>query len=178
LLPVDAPARLRLCLHHDGRFELSAARLDALPGSPVGLLLAAAPADDVPFPRHKTSLRRRYDAALAAAGRCDAFDVVFANRVGQLTEGARSNVFLRLDGAWYTPALAAGLLPGVMRAVLLDNPVWSAREALLTVADLRRAEAVVVCNALRGPLAARVVGVLEEDDGDDLPALLRAAGGV
>jgi para-aminobenzoate synthetase / 4-amino-4-deoxychorismate lyase len=181
VLPAGAPARLRLRLHHDGRFELRAAPLDALPGGPVGLLLAMAPADAAPFPQHKTSLRGRYDAALAAAGRRGAFDVVFANRQGLLTEGARSNLFLRLDGAWYTPALAAGLLPGVMRAVLLDDPLWRAREAPLTVADLQRAEAVVVCNALRGPRAARVVGRLEEPDsdaGDDLPTLLRAAGGL
>jgi para-aminobenzoate synthetase/4-amino-4-deoxychorismate lyase len=44
-----------------------------------------------------------------------------------------------------------------MRAVLLDDPAWDARECRLTRADLGRAEAVVVCNALRGVLPASVV---------------------
>jgi len=177
-LPKDAPTRLRLSLHHDGRFELTAAAIVKSSGEAVGLLLAAAPVDAAdPFLRHKTSRRARYDAALAAAGRRGAFDVLYVNRQGLLTEGARSNVFLRIDGEWLTPALAAGLLPGVMRSVLLDDPAWRAREAQLTVADLARAAAIVVCNALRGPLPARLLGVLE-DAGEDLPAPLRAAGGL
>ena len=73
-----------------------------------------------------------------------------------MTEGGRSNVFLRLDGRWITPPLSSGLLPGVMRAVLLDDPAWNAVERPLTRDDLRRAEAVCACNALRGAMAATV----------------------
>ncbi|MGE5622047.1 MAG: aminotransferase class IV, partial [Bacillota bacterium] len=73
-----------------------------------------------------------------------------------LTEGGRSNVFVKLDGRWYTPPLACGLLPGVMRAVLLADPAWNAQERRLTLDDLRRADEIVVCNALRGPLRARI----------------------
>ena len=63
-------------------------------------------------------------------------------------------VFVLLDGAWLTPPLAAGVLPGVMRSVLLEDPAWAAREARLTVDDLMRAQQVVVCNALRGAMRA------------------------
>jgi branched-subunit amino acid aminotransferase/4-amino-4-deoxychorismate lyase len=73
-----------------------------------------------------------------------------------LTEGARSNVFVKLDGKWFTPPVACGLLPGVMRATLLADPAWDARERVLTLDDLLRADEIVVCNALRGPLAARL----------------------
>jgi para-aminobenzoate synthetase/4-amino-4-deoxychorismate lyase len=48
------------------------------------------------------------------------------------------------------------LLPGVMRAVLLADPAWNASEKRLTLEELRVAEEVVVCNALRGPLRAMV----------------------
>ncbi|MFL6719754.1 MAG: aminotransferase class IV, partial [Burkholderiaceae bacterium] len=68
------------------------------------------------------------------------------------------NVFLLLDGQWLTPPLDAGVLPGVMRGVLLDDPAWRPREARLTLADLRRAGQVVVCNALRGALRAHIAG--------------------
>jgi len=43
-----------------------------------------------------------------------------------------------------------------MRAVLLEDPAWAAQERSLTRADLARAEALVVCNALRGALPARL----------------------
>jgi para-aminobenzoate synthetase/4-amino-4-deoxychorismate lyase len=66
-------------------------------------------------------------------------------------------VFIKQAGRWYTPPLACGLLPGVMRQVMLNDATWSAREKLLTMDDLRMAEAVVVCNALRGALPAKVV---------------------
>jgi para-aminobenzoate synthetase/4-amino-4-deoxychorismate lyase len=74
-----------------------------------------------------------------------------------MTEGARSNLFIQLDGRWLTPPLAAGVLPGVMRAVLLDAPAWQATEATVTLADLHAAEEIVVCNALRGALRACLI---------------------
>ncbi len=82
--------------------------------------------------------------------------MLFFNAAGELTEGARSNVFVKLGGRWWTPPLTAGLLPGVMRAALLDDPAWAAGERRLTRGDLFDAEAVVVCNALRGVLPAKI----------------------
>lgn len=71
-----------------------------------------------------------------------------------MTEGGRSNVFVKLAGRWYTPPLASGVLPGIMRAVLLDDPAWAARERRLSRSDLLAAEAVVLCNSLRGAMQA------------------------
>ena len=156
--------RLRLALHHDGRIDLVLAPLDELltyPDGCVGLLLAAErldPAD--PLLGHKTTRRRGYDRALHAAIARGAFDVLYANRDGRLAEGARSNVFVRLDGRWYTPPLRDGLLPGVMRGVLLDDPGFDACERSLSIADLERAEAMLVSNALRGAVPARLAGRL------------------
>ena len=147
---------LKLSLSHDGDVALQASSLMPWP-QPVTVLLATQPtcADDL-FLRHKTSLRERYDQAWRAAQAEGAFDMLFHNDRGELSEGGRSNVFLRLDGAWLTPPLEAGVLPGVMRGVLLDDPAWSAREATLTMDDLSDAEEVVVCNALRGAMRATV----------------------
>jgi para-aminobenzoate synthetase/4-amino-4-deoxychorismate lyase len=104
--------------------------------------------------RHKTTLRARYDAAWRAAEAEGAFDMLFFNAEGELTEGGRSNVFVKLQGRWYTPPLACGVLPGVMRSVLLDDPAWNASERRLSRDDLLAAEALVLCNALRGALPA------------------------
>lgn len=156
-LPAATPFRLRLTLHHDGRFDLVAAPLEPLAAGPVTLLLAATAVDgNDPLLRHKTTWRVDYDAAVAEAVRRGAFDMLFCNRDGFLTEGGRSNLFVRLDGEWLTPPLAAGVLPGVLRSVLLQDPAWRAREAWLRPADLARAERIVVCNALRGALEARL----------------------
>ncbi|MET0264558.1 MAG: chorismate-binding protein, partial [Duganella sp.] len=155
-----APAfRLRLALAHSGAFSVQQAPLaplaGAATGTPVRVVLAtdATDAGDL-FLRHKTSVRTRYDAAWREAEAQGAFDTLFFNQHGELTEGGRSSVFVKLDGRWLTPPLRCGVLPGVMRAVLLDDPQWNASEAVITRAMLERAEALMVCNALRGALPA------------------------
>jgi para-aminobenzoate synthetase/4-amino-4-deoxychorismate lyase len=126
--------------------------------SPVHFMLAedATEAGDL-FLAHKTTLRTRYDAAWKSAEAAGAFDKLFFNAAGELTEGGRSNVFVKLGGRWYTPPLSAGVLPGVMRAVLLDDAAWGASERSLSRSDLLAAEAVVLCNALRGALPATLL---------------------
>lgn len=156
-LPAGVPFRMRLGLQPAGEVSLRSAPLAPLPDGPVGLLLSdrVMPSGDRLL-LHKTSLRQAYDEGWREAEAAGAFDMLFFNERGELTEGGRSNVLLRLDGRWYTPPLASGLLPGVMRAVLLDDPAWDLQQRTLSRQDVRRAEAVCVCNALRGVLAARV----------------------
>jgi para-aminobenzoate synthetase/4-amino-4-deoxychorismate lyase len=148
--------RVRIALDQAGLCKVQSGQLAPL-AVPVKLLLSHQPtvASDL-FLRHKTTVRERYDAAWRAAEAQGAFDMLFANAKGELTEGARSNVFVKLHGRWYTPPLSAGVLPGVMRTVLLADPLWDATERRLTFDDLRAAEEVVVCNALRGALRASV----------------------
>lgn len=149
--------RLRLALQADGTCVIQTAPLSALT-VPVLILLANHPTDagDL-FLRHKTTVRAAYDAAWRAAEQQGAFDQLFCNTRGELTEGGRSTLFIKLDGRWYTPPLSAGVLPGVMRSVLLADPAWQAKEKTLTLDDLRQAQEVIVCNALRGALAAKIV---------------------
>jgi para-aminobenzoate synthetase/4-amino-4-deoxychorismate lyase len=153
-LPSDALHRLRLAVDHAGALTLTSGELAPLQ-EPVTVLLAQEPthSGDV-FLRHKTSIRGRYDAAWKAAEAQGAFDMLFFNERGELTEGGRSSVFLRFGEEWLTPPLSAGVLPGVMRGVLLAAPAWHAREAVITRAMLAQADDIVVCNALRGPLRA------------------------
>ena len=154
VLALARPHRLRLSLRADGEVVVQTGPLAPLQ-APVRLLLADDPVDaDDLFLRHKTSIRSRYDAAWKAAESVGAFDTLFFNGRGELTEGARSNVFVCVKGRWYTPPLSAGVLPGVMRGVLLDDPDWNAIEVPITRETLLRAQEIVVCNALRGPLRA------------------------
>lgn len=148
--------RLRLSLQHDGRFDFQCELIQALP-EVVKLLVAPAPCKtDALMLRHKTSVRREYDQAWQAAVREGAFDMLFCNRAGFLTEGGRSNLFIRLAGQWLTPPVSDGVLPGIMRSVMLEE--LQARERHLTLDDLYAAEEIVLCNALRGRLSAQVEG--------------------
>jgi para-aminobenzoate synthetase/4-amino-4-deoxychorismate lyase len=148
------PTRLRLALNQAGAFAVQQSALAPLT-EPVRVLLSgeSTSASEL-FLRHKTTVRERYDAAWRAAEAQNAFDTLFFNERGELTEGGRSSVFVQLDGRWHTPPLSCGLLPGVMRAAILDDPAWNASETVITRAMLLRAEAIVVCNALRGALRA------------------------
>ncbi|KJS69015.1 MAG: chloride transporter [Comamonadaceae bacterium BICA1-1] len=158
-LPNDGPARVRLALAHHGRLSLTHAPLAALPPGVVTLLICPEPLPlHDPLAAHKTTRRSHYDAGIRAAEREGAFDSLFFNSAGELVEGGRSSVFLRLGGRWLTPPVRCGALPGIQRGLLLADPAWAASEARLTRSDLRRAEAIVVCNALRGALPARLYG--------------------
>jgi len=158
LRPSLAPAgdtRLRLALRHDGSAEWRHAPLEPLAPGPVRLRWG----DEVlpvhaPWAGHKTSHRAAYDRAVQAAQAAGAFDSLLLREDGVLLEGGRSNVFVRLDGRWWTPPLADGVLPGVWRGQLLADEQFGAAERSLLREDVERAEALMVCNALRGALPA------------------------
>lgn len=157
-LPHGQLHRLRLACTHTGELKLQAAPLAEL-HDPVAVMLAPQPmqADDL-FLRHKTSIRSRYDAAWKSAETHGAFDMLFFNERDELTEGGRSNVFVRFGDVWYTPPVSSGVLPGVMRSVMLAAPAWHAKERVITRAMLEDADDLIVCNALRGPLRAVLIG--------------------
>jgi len=141
--------RLRLLLHADGRFESSHQPL-ASPGDHLVVVLAAARlhTPDI-WLQHKTTHRPLYQQAALWLQACpEYFDCLFLNQHDQLCEGSRSNVYLRLDGHWYTPPLTCGVLPGVMRETLLES--GQVRERILHLDELMLAQGVRVSNAVLG----------------------------
>jgi anthranilate/para-aminobenzoate synthase component I/branched-subunit amino acid aminotransferase/4-amino-4-deoxychorismate lyase len=161
-MTLNTPYRIRVSLNAAGEFQVSVAPLMALKTDVVDILLApeqgfAPESSKNEYLFHKGTLREEYDRAWRAAEEQGAFDMLFFNERGELTEGGRSNVFVKVDGRWWTPPVSSGLLPGVMRSVVLEDPAWGSAERVLTRKDLERADALMVCNALRGPLKARIV---------------------
>jgi para-aminobenzoate synthetase/4-amino-4-deoxychorismate lyase len=153
------PHRLRIALDKGGKITLTHAPLAPLNTETVDVLLAsehgfAPQASSDPLLRHKTTRRADYDRAWKEAESQGAFDMLFFNEREELTEGGRSTVFVKLDNRWWTPPIGAGVLPGVMRAVLLDE--LSAAERTITREELASAEALMVSNALRGAIKARL----------------------
>ena len=143
--------RLRLDLRHDGRIEMQSSLLTPLPTGPAPLLLSAStlPAPEAALLNHKTSLRGSYDDAVRKAINHQAFDAIFLNEQSEVTEGARSSLFVKINGQWCTPPLASGVLAGVMRQRLLQR-FPQIREKVLSLNEVTQAQQLLVCSALRG----------------------------
>ncbi len=151
-------SRLRLTLFQDGYEEIISAPLAPLPDSGVDLLVEEKPlSDSRQLATHKTTLREEYDQGVRNAEARGAFDSLFFTEDGRLVEGGRCNIFVRVDGRWWTPPLSDGALPGIMRALLLEDSALDAGERTLRLADIRSAQSFMVCNALRGAVPARLI---------------------
>lgn len=145
-------ARVRMRLARSGALAVEVSPLPRLAELPVPVALCPAPlaADDFRL-THKTSLRAVYDAAREERGTPE---VVFVDEPGFVTEGSWSNIFVEREGLLLTPPLALGLLPGVLRAELIEK--GRAIESHLRVADL--ADGFFIGNSLRGLVPARLAG--------------------
>ncbi len=141
---------MRLLLSPSGAIAIETAPAPPPPPGPVPVAIAPLPVASSDFRlRHKTSDRGFYDDARHASG---AFEVVFCDRDGFLTEGSFTSVFAQKNGVLTTPPLARGLLPGVLRADLLAAN--RGVEGDLTADDLR--DGFFIGNALRGLITAFV----------------------
>ena len=144
------PSRLRLALSRRGCMAIELTPLPEAPEEPVDAVLAPLPvaADDFRL-RHKTSDRAFYDEARIASG---AFEILFTDPEGFLTEGSFTNLFVERNGMLLTPPLVRGVLPGILRARLIEE--GRAKEAELREDDL--ASGFLIGNALRGLVRARL----------------------
>ncbi len=100
--------------------------------------------------QHKVTRRKIYDQAWMKAEELGSFDALFTNELGYVTEGGRSNIFIKKNGQWLTPPCSSGCLPGVMRNLLLKDTSWGAKETDITPDDVLQADEIIFTNALRG----------------------------
>ena len=85
--------------------------------------------------------------ARAEADAAGADEALLLNTDGFVVEGASSNLFWIERGAIYTPRLAAGILPGVTRSVVLEicrALAMETRETEISCEQLRRVDGVFV----------------------------------
>ena len=146
-----AASKVRLLLGPSGAISIGISPLPEALDQPLRVAirpLEVAP-DDFRL-RHKTSRRGFYDRARAAVA---AAEVVFTDVQGFLTEGSFTSIFVERDGMLRTPPLARGLLPGVLRAQLIES--GRAVEHDLRPEDL--AGGFQLGNALRGLVSAVTV---------------------
>ncbi len=152
--------RVRLLLHRDGRIEIAAVSLADEPPAlaPRKAIFSSTQVDPHnPHLFHKTTRRHLFDQERSRAVERNCFEVLFTNTLGQVTEGAISNIFIRRKGQLLTPPVSCGLLAGTFRRMLLEQ--GRAIEQVLTVEDVLATDEVYVANSVRGLVRIR----LEED---------------
>jgi branched-subunit amino acid aminotransferase/4-amino-4-deoxychorismate lyase len=108
-----------------------------------------------PLARHKTlnywARRLAYEHGQARG----ADEVLFATPDGSFWEGSRMNLFLVSEGILRTPGLDGPVLPGIMRALILElapdlGLMPAAAERGLSEAELAAADEVFLTNSVRG----------------------------
>jgi aminodeoxychorismate synthase, component I, bacterial clade len=149
--------RVRLLLDESGELTVTHAKHIANPAAQNGQIRLSTERTSSKdfFLRHKTTHREFYESQFAMC-REDGFDeVIFLNERGEVTEGSISNIFIRRAGELLTPPLSAGVLPGIFRGYLLETDA-TAKEQTLMVEDLESADAIYLCNSLRGMREVRL----------------------
>ncbi|MEO6212023.1 MAG: chorismate-binding protein [Vicinamibacterales bacterium] len=141
------PSKVRVLLDADGGLLCEALDLGRLPDRPLRAAVAVTPIDRFDlFLYHKTTRRDVYDRAGAECA--DAETVILWNTAGEVTEATDFNVVVELSGARVTPPLECGLLPGTMRAELLER--GDVIEGRITIDELRVASRKWLVNSVRG----------------------------
>ncbi|WP_038369694.1 chorismate-binding protein [Brackiella oedipodis] len=151
--------RCKISLQPDGTVNFSHAPIQAIRQVSVEMATTRLANRD-PLRGYKTSFRPIYQAAMQKSLDFPAehfHEILFFNEAGFLLEGARSNVFVKYQDQWFTPALSLDILPGVMRTEVLAHSeqylqTAQVQEAYIDKDMLQQAQALVLTNALRGCL--------------------------
>lgn len=156
--------RVRVCVSISGRVSWEAAEFEGFrPALSIEeavsgrddrtLVLSPEPVDRRWFwLYHKTTDRGFYDRIRSRVA--GAFDVLLYNEDGEVTEGTFGNIAYELEGAWYTPPVECGLLPGTLRSRLLRR--GEMRERVLHRSEMQRVTRWCWLNGLRGVVQVKV----------------------
>jgi len=143
----ETSAMVRLMLAKSGAIAIELKPLPAPLAEPIKCQLVPMQTDAQDYRlHHKTSDRRVYEVEGLGDGMGEAIHPIFVDPDGFVTEGAIWNIFVERDGVLLTPKLTRGVLPGVLRAELLDS--GQAVEADVRAEDL--ADGFMVGNSVRG----------------------------
>jgi 4-amino-4-deoxychorismate lyase len=94
--------------------------------------------------------------ARAEAERAGADEGLLLDTAGNVIGATAANLFAFIDGSWATPAIVDCGIAGVCRERLL--PLLDAVERALSPAEVEAADAVFLCNAVRGILPVARLG--------------------
>ena len=148
-LDLNTDYRLKLSLKKDGELKFEHSQLTNLSDDfcQARLVEQRHPLDS-PYTFFKTSYRPHLSIEL--------HEQIYYNHEGQLLETSIGNIVLKIEDQLYTPPVHLGLLNGIYRQSLIaENKL---KEKVLTVKDLKQAQAIYGCNAVRGLYELKVEG--------------------
>jgi branched-chain amino acid aminotransferase len=106
---------------------------------PVPLVIEGVPVKSFPYTHRLEILeqarKRGFDEALVVS------------TDGRVCEGSVSNVILKIQGTWCTPPLSDGVLPGIMRALVIENCDVMVRS--ISVSEIESIESAFLLSSLR-----------------------------
>ena len=150
-LDLDTDYRLKMSLAKDGELKFEHSQLTNLSDDfcQARLVEQRHPLDS-PYTFFKTSYRPHLSI--------EPNEQIYYNNEGQLLETSIGNIVLKIEDQLYTPPVYLGLLNGIYRQSLIaENKL---KEKILTVKDLKQAQSIYGCNAVRGLYELK----LEEDN--------------
>lgn len=148
-LDLDTDYHLKMSLKKDGELKFEHSQLTNLSDDfcQARLVEQRHPLDS-PYTFFKTSYRPHLSIEL--------HEQIYYNHEGQLLETSIGNIVLKIEDQLYTPPVHLGLLNGIYRQSLIaENKL---KEKVLTVKDLKQAQAIYGCNAVRGLYELKVEG--------------------
>lgn len=114
-------------------------------------------------------------ALLKAASDEGFHDSVLFNNKNEITETATANLILLIDGIWVTPPINAGILPGVVRAIAIEECDVKVRS--IHISEIPEVESAFMVSSLRIAQPISHIGDMKLKIGDasrDLEARIRA----
>jgi branched-chain amino acid aminotransferase len=106
---------------------------------PDALVLAGVPVKSYPY-NHRLEILEQ--------ARLKGFDEALVTSVDKkICEGAVTNILLKIADIWYTPPLSDGVLPGVMRALVIENSNVMVRS--IAVSEIGDIESAFLLSSLR-----------------------------
>lgn len=145
------PHKIRLLVSRPGAATVECSPV-SFPKHPFTVRLAKQPVDaSNPFLYHKTTRREVY--LQARQDFPDYEDVLLWNQKGELTESCIANLIVEIQGEWFTPPTACGLLPGIYRSHLLRQ--GKVTERVIHLEELKTCSRIFLINSVRGQWECR-----------------------
>jgi branched-subunit amino acid aminotransferase/4-amino-4-deoxychorismate lyase len=139
--------RLRLCFYEDSSISISHSEYEKWT-RPARVTLSDWIVDETSLTCNIKSLPFAMNLdALREAKLRDFDEIIRFNRRGEVCEGATANLFAKIGGAWFTPNLASGCLPGIIRGFLLSTLPVSERS--ISRDELPEIESFFLVSSLR-----------------------------
>ena len=140
-LDFDTDYRLKMSLAKDGELTFEHNQLTGLADDfcQARLVEQTYPLDS-PYTYFKTSYRPHISL--------EPHEQIYYNQKKELLETSIGNLVLKIEDQLYTPPVHLGLLNGIYRQSLIANN--QVTERVLTLDNLKQAQAIYGCNAVRG----------------------------